>query len=823
MSPGLLEALCIQIPEQTGQELISVAPECADRRGLGDAFRQSLVWRTHAAFSKATRRALNELCSTEYDLHDSLDVLLTVATIPGHPLNAWFLDQRLRKDAMPDRDSWWSVNLHQAYGAKGAVDRLVDWAYSLDWSTAIDDEAVDLCAVALSWMLTTSNRFLRDRATAALVNLLTDRVAAVVRLVQRFADVDDPYVAERVYAVAYGVAMRCHDPVAVGNLATCVYEGVFAVGSPPPHILLRDYARGVVERALHLGSKIDVVPDHVRPPYESTWPSIPTEEDIKTLRPDWSKGSHDSGDLEWARSRIGSSVLHDDFARYVIGTNSPASNWLSLRLDEPTWQPLPRPEDLLSALVGEFSSDELAAWKKLEAAYAETVAQGPEKAGRSEAAALEAKRERASVALEKVLSAEHAKQFREILSAQRQDYKSRRPPRFDLAEIQRYVLWRVFDLGWTIDRFGHFDRFVIRFNGREASKAERIGKKYQWIAYHEIMALISDHYQYRERFREEEGDQAYEGPWQRHFRDIDPSCTLRSVPGGIPWDGHAVSWWVPAQYDTWGESDAPRDWVLNHDDFPRVEELLIVTNPEDGVRWLNGEGFFLWKQGPPPDRESIDVESRELWCRCTGYLIQAGDAEAFLCWAKETDFSDNEMPEPPRTYGMFLGEHTWAPASHYFQQSYYGDDGWEQPGGGCPVKLRPVTREYLREARGFDCSIDEGYTLHLPDVDLASGLGIRWSGRGADFTDGTDRVVAQDPTVHSEGPSALLLREDLLGEFLAREELTICWAVVGEKRVLSPGFGTGRRYPRFRMTGAYVLSDRQVRGFHNVTIDDPNG
>jgi hypothetical protein len=65
----------------------------------------------------------------------------------------------------------------------------------------------------------------------------------------------------------------------------------------------------------------------------------------------------------------------------------------------------------------------------------------------------------------------------------------------DLGIIQRYVLWRVFDLGWTTERFGAFDRFSIGQHGRDASKAERIGKKYQWIAYHEILAFISDRFQ----------------------------------------------------------------------------------------------------------------------------------------------------------------------------------------------------------------------------------------------------------------------------------------------------------------------------------------
>src|SRR5262249_14725476 len=145
------------------------------------------------------------------------------------------------------------------------------------------------------------------------------RFGSTSRLVERFADVDDPYVTERVYAVAYGVAMRGYDAEQVGKLASAVYEKVFASGRPAAQILLRDYARGVVERALWLGANIQIRTDLIRPPYCSPWPTIPTAEQIEPFLPDWSRGSHDSREIESARNRIGSSVMSDDFARYVIG------------------------------------------------------------------------------------------------------------------------------------------------------------------------------------------------------------------------------------------------------------------------------------------------------------------------------------------------------------------------------------------------------------------------------------------------------------------------------------------------------------------------
>ena len=383
-------------------------------------------------------------------------------------------------------------------------------------------------------------------------------------------------------------------------------------------------------------------------------------------------------------------------------------------------------------------------------------------------------------------------------------------------------MWRVFDLGWTTERFGYFDRFVIGYSGRDASKAERIGKKYQWIAYHEILAFVADHFRYRARFREEDGDQGYEGPWQDYLRDIDPSCTLRATPGGTSWDGHLPAWWGFARYEDWGEGVRPELWVKRYDDLPVVEDLLRVSCPHDGSRWLNLQGYFNWKQRTPADRESIDVERRELWYICTGYLVRAQDADAFLKWAEGVDFWGRWMPDPPEVYRMFLGEYGWSPASGYFQQQYFGDAEWMQPDRECPVKVRTTAFEYVREGKGLDCAIDEGYTLRLPCDELLRGLHSEWAGNGADYINIASGVVAFDPTAHANGPSALLLREDSLREFLARSELAICWTVLGEKRVLGAGF-IPHHHAALRLTGAYVLGARGLTGFLKCVLDNSGG
>jgi hypothetical protein len=250
------------------------------------------------------------------------------------------------KFEMAERDSWWSIFLHEQYGMQDAVDRLLDWAWSPEKKDHISDEAVRLCGVALAWFLTTSNRFLRDRATKALVNLLTERIHVLQALVRQFLGVNDPYVLERLLAIAYGCSLRNTNDEAIGELAQDIYDWIFRNGEPPVHILSRGYARGIIEHALHRDIEFDVEVGKIRPPHQSEWLlDIPEPEEIEEYGK-WWEGMPDD---EWSRVAIHSSVTgFGDFARYVIGSPYGISKWLPLRLDEPHWR---TPEERLAEFI----------------------------------------------------------------------------------------------------------------------------------------------------------------------------------------------------------------------------------------------------------------------------------------------------------------------------------------------------------------------------------------------------------------------------------------------------------------------------------------
>ncbi len=626
------------------------------------------------------------------------------------------------------------------------------------------------------------------------------------RLIERFSEIDDSYVTERLYAVAYGVAMRSYDPVSSGELALQVYKTVFASAAPPAHILLREYARGVVERALWLGADIQVDEELARPPYKSSWPKIPDEKTINEI-----KEKH--YDEAW---HIFNSVMDNgDFSRYVIGTNSGSTDWLSLTLDDEPWK---SSEEITQDFLSNLDLSARAVWDKYKNTKSKydlyklllaNKSSNP-KYKNAEFFLIENECTEALEQLKLKLTPELRLKLEIVLEA---GERGPNPPIFNLTKIQRYVLWRVFELGWTADRFGKFDE-SIRPRGRDANKPERIGKKYQWLAYHEILAYISDHYQYRERFNESVPAK-YEGLWQTYERDIDPSCTTRSTPGGTSWDGHHPSWWAREPYIELNDAVRHEDWVARRNDIPDLKNLLIVSDPEIDCYWINLDGYFLWKQPTPAGFDSDDVDRRALSLNCNGYFIRTSDVEKFMGWANRTQFwrdHDLNMSETG-LHKMFLGELGWSPAYHDLFNEYQIYDS-NASRDQFPVPVLPASFTYTSSTGNFDCSVDDSFNLNLPFNGPINFLDLKWAGVGADFIDPDGRRAAFDPTAHENGPSSFLFREDLLQKYLRNERFALIWTITGSKRVYYKR-GSSKPLEEYMISGAYRYTGQGLEGSLN--------
>jgi hypothetical protein len=812
---GLLEALAIQGPETLQTELFELLSGLKDDHSVCEAFIESLIWRDPKTISdKCLEYINNTLWPDGYYKSNLLDVWLTIAPNPGHPYNADFLHKILIAREMAVRDSWWSIYLFHGYDEeRSSIVSLLDWAWSSESKTHISDESIRLAGKALIWFLTTSHRFLRDRATKALVNLFTDQIHVLCQVIPDFSEVNDLYVLERLYAVAYGCALRSNDLEAKKTLAQLIYDLVFKDGTPPCHILLRDYARGVIEVALKDGLQLnDFEAEKIRPPYKSEWPlEIPSEEEIKEI----GKRSPEMPDEERSLHTLYNSVIgYGDFSRYILGSDMRGLYWTERRLEIP---PKPTPKQQYEAFIDSLTVRQTKAWDR----YLETRQKAEfygslEESEKSDIDGhkfndddLAAVLEHFEQAFRKTIKKKKTAMFNEVVIPYLKAPPGERDlPAYPVRYAQRWIMKRVLDLGWSVELFGVFDRRVSP-HGRSSRKPERMGKKYQWIAWHEFLAHAADNLEYRERSWDDGAD-TYNGPWQIYLRDIDPSCVINSTSDN-QWGSHSPSWWAPVKFDAWHDEQDDILWRRSLPLLPSIEKLPIVTDPNTGREWLVLDCFYHWIEPKPPEQSDYEYSQREIWIKLHSFLVKADDEKRLCKWTRNHNLVWNHIPESQGWSGVFMGEYFWAPAFGHLNTPYHHHDGWTKGRENeLPCEVLVTVDEYLQEDAGYDCSIENSISMHMPADWIADSMGLSWRGVEGAFFNESGELVAQDPSIRQAGPRCLLMDKAIFCDFFERENYRLVWTMTGEKDILSSN--TGDWPGRMEMSGHMRLEEGNLSG-----------
>jgi len=815
---GIIEALSVQIPEFIECELVDLAKDTLDHEFVKNAFINSLLWRNPTYINDKTFHYINSHIINSQSHDQFLEALLTVGPLPYHPFNADLLHRHLMKQGIANRDSWWSTFLYYQYEEKGPVDRLIDWCWSMEDKQHISDDSVKLCAKSLCWFFTTSQRCIRDRATKALVSLLTDRIHIMKELLNEFNNVDDPYVLERLYASAYGCAMRSKNEEEVNQLAIETYNLIFKDGTPPVNISLRGYARCLVELGLDHNPDLDIDVNNVRPPYHSKWPeNIPAVADVKSK---YQIPYHDKmTDEERGQDRIVFSVLDWDFARYIIGTNFGHSNWSSRRLGV---QREPTNREIYEAFFCSLNAKQKDYWEKFEkvkrrVTYFSVSGIDDMKLSLGWKTSSSKVFQNALYLAEQrffdTLDYEEQQKFENVIKAFLEDATLlNERDYFDLSIAQAFILERVFTLGWNKELHGKFDFMVTRYEpvSRTSHKPERIGKKYQWIAYRELLARVSDNFEYAGGITGE--GREYKGTWQiSHSRDIDPSCILKKT-GYEGWGIHEKTWWFPYEYTTWDEPVGDVEWLKETDDLPDFGTLINVPGRENN-EWITLEGYYHLEQPTPPEEDKYELERRDMWFSVKSYIVKKDDIDKIYKWAKRQDFWGDWMPKS-YDVDVFLGEYFWSPAFKYFQDPYYGQSGWGKGDAerrNIPCDVLVTTTSYSSEMGGYDCSIDEGFRICIPSQEIVQKMNLNWAGYGGHWLDAKGNPIAFDPSVHEEGPGCMLIRKDSLLKYLNENGYGIIWVIIGAKRMLGSSMSSRHHFKgELKINGAARLEGDEV-------------
>ena len=255
-----------------------------------------------------------------FESHQKRNWLLELAeTTVGHtdhPFNASFWSERLLALSMPERDQSWTKYVGQN------VDRFEKMLMHFEETCQSNQESSDtiearlhLLAKYIMWMLTSTVRPLRDKATRALYWYGRRFPQEFFDLVMESLSINDPYIPERMLAATYGTAMaRQHDFQDASFVREMLplygrklYETMFKPNAPysTTHILARDYARRTIDIAL------------------IHHPDLLTEDERRYITPPFTEG----GIREWGASedrnadeyQDGNLPLHIDFENYTLG------------------------------------------------------------------------------------------------------------------------------------------------------------------------------------------------------------------------------------------------------------------------------------------------------------------------------------------------------------------------------------------------------------------------------------------------------------------------------------------------------------------------
>ncbi|MFJ2109823.1 hypothetical protein ACIOHH_35250 [Streptomyces microflavus] len=695
-APNYQEAATILLPEQTGTELIDLLaaapPPAADavvpgRRAAGRgfllarSFLETLPLRSTRSVNERTIELLNETAARYGRNSDVLEAVLAVTAEPGHLLNADRLHQVLLRKPRPERDAWWGVETYSLLWDVTALHRLLRWAEQYPTpqdlhpailtaqprlgdrtrpvmaSGASAEEAIRLSATTLVWTLTSSNRFLRDRATKALVQLLLGYGDVLVSLLDRFLHrdaekVDDPYLFERLVWVAYGVLARRGESDSQHGLLSTVTRRLLTycygdVGSPAHasrNALLCEAATRVVTMAHLAGAITGEEADAIRHPHAcAEVGQAPTEEDLDARFP--RRGEKDSlwGSIRSSLSSLG------DFADYQVRPAVRHFSLLPLSSEypqRPAWQRRDDPVVVDPARIPAFA-------QSLPAPVRPALS--------------------TPAAVEQLLTTHKAG---EVLDKEQHALlrECRVPPADDerLAAAQvdaqwaaRWVLDRVAGLGWTPELFAEFDNSRGYYSGsRQSHKGERIGKKYQWMALHELVERLANH---QHPYRTAEDDAAeYPGAARLSLLDIDPSLP----PAQHPFSGtddssspdeadnatfaaadpsHPLAPPVPSLPDNGGVDE----WISRPDNLPDLGDLGIRRD-DQGREWI-----VLHEQAAD-DHDgrgwSISRGQAEQWHRVHSWLVPGPQLTSLLTWLEGRSLTNRLMPEGADRHSLFLAD-----------------------------------------------------------------------------------------------------------------------------------------------------------------------
>jgi hypothetical protein len=365
-----------------------------------------------------------------------------------------------------------------------------------------------------------------------------------------------------------------------------------------------------------------------------------------------------------------------------------------------------------------------------------------------------------------------------------------------------WTLQRVAQLGWTPERFAEYEK-NLPDRGRSAdedTKQERISKKYQWIALHELEGYASDHFHFGRWY--EDGPTEFQGAWQLFSRNFDPAQPLRDplAPEAEGADDDKL-WWKGGA-DPFADPTLiknPSAWVATLPESPA--QLLLLSS----VRGLTGpalllNAWFSWDEPEPFPPRTGDAGKYYQFIHVRSWLVPRTELAERLRFLRKMHFWGDGV-QLPQFGSEGLGEYPWSSRFDRLREAC-ADNG--DFGGKFPPGFLHTVAEYS----------ESDASASVPSPQLAKLLGVTWTGSDFNFADARGVLVAFTPRRPPKaGSTPCLVDYSRMLEMLKKNGLALIWGVVGERNCFGD-MATGSVADKLMsFSGVYVLEpDGKVTG-----------
>ena len=358
--------------------------------------------------------------------------------------------------------------------------------------------------------------------------------------------------------------------------------------------------------------------------------------------------------------------------------------------------------------------------------------------------------------------------------------------RFPSVGVRNWLVMRAYELGFNVEIHGEYDSWAKRFTfDHSHDRLDRIGKKYQWIAFYELLGILSDNYKFVNDYANGGAGryESFNGTWQSFLRNINPSMIARDMalsPELFEYelDSEPKTWYNDEEYNNWNYSAADDSWISLMEDLPDPV-YMIQKFDDDGVEWLTLNNCVSWDEPKELGKEKYhyDLVRHSVALFVDAILVKKVDLEqAVLDLRGKNLYGTFNVPSDDWQY-LVNREKFWSPA---YKDVYRSRIEWQ-----APSDLITVPFIYSSEMACGNIDGDKSGTISkysIPCKTLFEGLKMEYDSHDGQYIDKDGNLVAI-----TYGYDQILVKKDSLLKFLEESELTILWVVRGEKRIYMRG------------------------------------